>query len=317
MAAAGVPTARAERFADRAAAEAHLAAYEARGGAYPVVLKADGLAAGKGVVIAKNGQEARATLDAFLVAGQLGAAGATVLIEEYLKGREVSLFALADGTRVVPLAPACDYKRALDGDQGPNTGGMGTYSPPGFVPPELVAEIEARILHPTVVALASAGTPFRGLLYAGLMLTDEGPKVLEFNARFGDPETQVVLPRLESDLLELCLAVARGRLDTVPAPTWRPAVAVGVVVASGGYPGAYEKGKTIGGLETLDPDILVFHAGTRREPDGRLVTSGGRVLTLVALGPSIAAARAQVYAKADRVRFDGARFRTDIAAREE
>jgi phosphoribosylamine--glycine ligase len=316
MAAAGVPTARAARFADRAAAQAYLDAYEAGGGAYPVVLKADGLAAGKGVVIAESAQEAGATLDDFLVAGRLGAAGATMLIEEYLEGREVSLFALADGARVVPLAPACDYKRALDGDQGPNTGGMGAYSPPGFVSPAQLAEIEARILRPTVAAMASAGAPFRGLLYAGLMLTREGPKVLEFNARFGDPETQVVLPRLESDLLELCLAVAHGQLDTVPAPRWRPEAAAGVVVASEGYPGPYAKGRPIGGLETLGPDILVFHAGTRRAPDGRLVTSGGRVLTLVALGPTIAAARARVYANAERVRLAGARYRTDIAAHE-
>jgi phosphoribosylamine--glycine ligase len=316
MSAAGVPTAHAERFADRAAAQAYLDAYDEGGGAYPLVLKADGLAAGKGVVIAANAREASKTLDDFLVAGRLGAAGATVLIEEYLTGREVSLFALADGARVVPLAPACDYKRALDDDQGPNTGGMGAYSPPGFVPPGVVAEIEARILRPTVAALAAAGAPFRGLLYAGLILTPEGLKVLEFNARFGDPETQVVLPRLESDLLELCVAVARGRLDTAAAPVWRSESAVGVVVASEGYPGPYNKGETIGGLEVLDPDILAFHAGTRREPDGRLLTSGGRVLTLVALGPTVAAARARVYANASHVHFAGARYRTDIASRE-
>jgi phosphoribosylamine--glycine ligase len=239
-----------------------------------------------------------------------------VLVEEYLRGPELSLFALCDSERVIPLAPACDYKRAFDGDAGPNTGGMGAYSPPRFATPELLARIERTILRPTVDAMARAGAPFRGLLYAGLMLTDEGPKALEFNARFGDPETQVVLPRLQSDLLELLVAAARGRLDEAPAPTWRDEAACGVVLASAGYPGPFERGKRITGLETLDPDILVFHAGTRREPDGSLVTTGGRVLTLVALGPTVAAARERVYANVDRVHFEGARYRTDIAARE-
>jgi phosphoribosylamine--glycine ligase len=314
---ASVPTARAETFDDHAAAASYLDNYTRRGGRFPLVIKADGLAAGKGVIIAEHPAEARATLDELMLARRLGAAGATVLFEEFLLGLEVSLFALADGERVVPLAPACDYKRALDGDQGPNTGGMGAYSPPGFVTSEQLSEIERRILRPTAAAMARSGAPFRGLLYAGLMLTDEGPKVIEFNARFGDPETQALLPRLESDLLELCLAVAHGRLESVAAPVWRPAAACGVVVASAGYPGPFDKGKTISGLDTLDPDILVFHAGTRREPDGRLVTTGGRVLTLVALGPTVAAARTRVYANADRVHFEGARYRTDIAARED
>ncbi len=193
---------------------------------------------------------------------------------------------------------------------------MGAYSPPSFATPELLAQIEQTILRPTVDAMARAGAPFRGLLYAGLMLTDEGPKALEFNARFGDPETQVALPRLQSDLLELLLAAARGRLDEAPAPVWRDEAACGVVLTSLGYPGPFERGKRITGLETLDPDILVFHAGTRREPDGSLVTTGGRVMTLVALGPTIAAARERVYANVDRVHFDGVRYRTDIAARE-
>ncbi len=314
---AGVPTARAQPFDDHARAAAYLDDYAAHGGRFPVVIKADGLAAGKGVVIAQNLGEARAALDELMLARRVGAAGTAVLVEEFLEGLEVSLFALADGERVVPLAPACDYKRALDGDQGPNTGGMGAYSPPSFVTSELLAAMEERVLRPTVAAMARSGAPFRGLLYAGLMLTAAGPKVLEFNARFGDPETQVVLPRLESDLLELCLAVARGRLDSVPAPRWRPEASCGVVVTSAGYPDAYAKGKTITGLDTLDPDILVFHAGTRREPDGRLVTTGGRVLTLVTLGPTVADARARAYANAGRVRFEGARYRTDIAAREE
>ena len=321
MCEAGVPTARAERFDDFGVASAWLDAYTARGGAFPMVVKADGLAAGKGVVLAASPDETRAALADLLQLRRLGDAGATVLVEEYLRGPELSLFALCDGERVVPLAPACDYKRACDGDAGPNTGGMGAYSPPSFATPELLAQIERTILQPTVDAMARAGAPFRGLLYAGLMLTDEGPKALEFNARFGDPETQVVLPRLQSDLLELLLAAARGRLDEAPTPVWRDEAACGVVLASSGYPGPFERGKRITGLETLDPDILVFHAGTRRgrgvgpaSADGSLVTTGGRVMTLVALGPTVAAARERVYANVDRVHFDGVRYRTDIAA---
>ncbi len=212
----------------------------------------------------------------------LGQAGASVLIEDFLEGTELSLFALTDGERVIPLAPACDYKRVNDGDEGENTGGMGAYSPPRFATPDALAEIERRVLRPTVAAMAAAGAPFRGLLYAGLMMTSAGPSVIEFNCRFGDPETQVVLPRLQGDLAELCAAVAAGRLDTVPPPTWSDEAACGVALVSGGYPGSYEKGKPITGLNTLDSDILAFHAGTRRDPDGNLVTNGGRVLTLVA-----------------------------------
>ena len=216
----------------------------------------------------------------------------------------------------MPLVPACDYKRAEDGDEGPNTGGMGAYSPPAFATPELLATIERDMLIPAVRALREAGAPFRGLLYAGLMITARGPYVLEFNARFGDPETQVVLPRLESDLLELCVAAADGRLDTAPPPRWSDAATCGVVIASRGYPGPFTKGLPITGLDTFDPGILAFHAGTRRDADGRLVTSGGRVLTLVARGATVTDARAHVYANAGRVHFDGARWRTDIGARE-
>lgn len=313
---AGVPTARAARFIDHAAATHYLDHYTQSGGVYPLVVKASGLAAGKGVVIATTAAEARAALDAFMLQHTLGAAGNEVLIEDYLEGPELSVFALCDGERAVTLAPACDYKRAFDGDAGPNTGGMGTYSPPRFATPELLADIEARILQPTVRALAATGAPFRGVLYAGLMLTRDGPYVLEFNARFGDPETQVVLPRLRSDLIELCLACAHGRLDSVPPPEWTADAACGVVLASSGYPGPFEKGIPITGLDTLDPDILAFHAGTRQRDDGSLVTSGGRVLTLVSTGPTVAAARERVYANVERVHFQGARWRTDIAARE-
>ncbi|HET9109218.1 MAG TPA: phosphoribosylamine--glycine ligase [Ktedonobacterales bacterium] len=313
---AGVPTARAVRFTDHAEARQWTQRHTAEGGAYPQVVKADGLAAGKGVFITNDERETLSALDELMRDRTLGAAGASVLIEEYMEGIELSLFALTDGERVVPLAPACDYKRAYDSGEGPNTGGMGAFSPPKFATPELLAGIERDILRPTVAALAAEGAPFRGLLYAGLMITRDGPKVVEFNCRFGDPETQVVLPRLKSDLLALCAATAAGRLDTVPAPEWTDEATCGVVVASGGYPGPYEKGKLISGLDTLDDDIMVFHAGTRREADGRLVTSGGRVLTVVARGATVTAARERVYANIERVRFDGARWRSDIGARE-
>lgn len=313
---AGVPTAHAAHFTDRATAGAYLERMEQAGAGYPVVIKADGLAAGKGVVVVADVAEARAALDAFMVEGRLGGAGTSVLIEEFMRGTELSLFALTDGATVVPLAPACDYKRALDGDAGPNTGGMGAYSPPGFATSELLAQVEREILLPTVMAMARAGSTFRGLLYAGLMVTAEGPKVVEFNCRFGDPETQVVLPRLGSDLLDLLLAVAHGTLGAVPTPVWRAEAAVGVVATAGGYPGEYARGAPITGLDTLDPDVLVFHGGTGRTADGQLVTAGGRVLTVVGLGSSLAEARGRVYANVPRVRFADVQWRRDIAARE-
>lgn len=317
MSEVGVPTARAERFDDRAAADAYLDRYVAGGGTFPIVVKASGLAAGKGVVIAEDVAAVRAALDDFMVAGHLGPAGSEVLLEEYLKGPELSLFALSDGEHVVPLAPACDYKRAYDGDTGPNTGGMGAYSPPAFATNDLLLAIQSKILEPTVRAMADHGSPFRGLLYAGLMITRDGPYVLEFNARFGDPETQVVLPRLTGDMLSLCLATAEGRLHTVPPPEWTADSACGVVVASSGYPGPFTKGHPITGLDSLDDDIITFHAGTFRASNGMLLTSGGRVLTLVALGSTTTAARRRVYDNIDRVHFKGARYRSDIAAREE
>lgn len=316
MVEAHVPTPHAEIFDLYDEAIQYLDRYEAEGNDYPLIIKADGLAAGKGVVKAENGDEARATLNDFMVRRILGDAGTTVLIEECISGTELSLFSLCDGQRIYPLAPACDYKRAFDNDEGANTGGMGAYSPPAFATPELLATIEETIVRPVVEALASRGAPFQGLLYAGLMITDSGPQVIEFNARFGDPETQVVLPRLESDLLELCAAVAEGALGRVPPPVWSTEAACGVVVASRGYPGSYAKGFPITGLDTLDQDILAFHAGTAREPDGQIVTTGGRVVTLVARGATVGAARARVYANIARVYFEGARWRSDIAARE-
>jgi phosphoribosylamine--glycine ligase len=241
-------------------------------------------------------------------------AGDETLIEEYLEGRELSLFALSDGRTVMPLPPACDYKRAYDGDTGPNTGGMGAYSPPAFATPDVLAEARARILEPAVRALAAAGAPFQGLLYAGLMLTADGLKALEFNARFGDPETQALLPRLQSDLLDLLLACAEGDLASAEPPRWSPEASCGVVIASAGYPSQFERGHVIHGLNTLDDGILAFHAGTRLDANGRVLTAGGRVLTLVALGPNVTAARERVYANLARVRFEGARWRSDIAA---
>jgi phosphoribosylamine---glycine ligase len=312
----GIPTAHAERFSDRASAEAAIVRHEAEG-SFPAVIKADGLAAGKGVVVAADPATARRALDEFMVQRRLGQAGDQVLIEDYLEGWELSQFALCDGRHWYPLAPACDYKRALDEDQGPNTGGMGAYSPPGAASAELLGEIEERIIGPTLSALEDAGTPFRGLLYAGLMITDRGPHVVEFNARFGDPETQVVLPRLHGDLLALCMAAADGQLGKLPAPEWSSGATCGVVLASAGYPGAYETGKPITGLSAVDDDILVFHAGTRLSyPRGELVTSGGRVLTVVAEGADLAEARQHVYENVARIQFAGARWRTDIAARE-
>jgi phosphoribosylamine--glycine ligase len=312
----GIPTAHAERFGDRVSAEKTIARREAEG-SFPAVIKADGLAAGKGVVVAADPAAARHALDEFMVQRKLGQAGDQVLIEDYLEGWELSQFALCDGKHWYPLAPACDYKRALDDDQGPNTGGMGAYSPPGAAKGELLVDIEERIIGPTLSALEDAGTPFRGLLYAGLMITEKGPYVIEFNARFGDPETQVVLPRLRGDLLALCMAAAEGELPRLPAPEWSSGATCGVVLASAGYPGAFETGKPISGLTEVDEDILVFHAGTRLSgPDGDLVTSGGRVLTLVAEGASLAEARRRVYDNIVRIQFAGARWRTDIAARE-
>ncbi len=308
-----IPTAHASSFDDIDAARRFLASDECR---YPLVIKADGLAAGKGVSIVSTRQEAEADITALLVEQKLGAAGSTILLEEYLEGREVSFFALSDGTTMLPLVPACDYKRAFDGDQGPNTGGMGAYSPPGFVDAALAEQVTETILRPTLAAMAQEGCPFVGVLYAGLMLTKDGPKVLEFNARLGDPETQVMLPRLNTDLLPLLLAASEQRLAGMRLD-WKPEAACGVVLASSGYPDHYETGFPISGHDQLPADMLAFHAGTRQTETGQPVTSGGRVMTLVALGQSVTVARARVYAQIDGIRFQGLRYRRDIAAREE
>jgi phosphoribosylamine--glycine ligase len=247
----------------------------------------------------------------------LGEAGTTVVVEERLSGMEVSVLALTDGTTVRPLIPACDYKRAGDADAGPNTGGMGAYSPVPTVDDALLDQIKHSILEPVVGALAKHDAPMRGVLYAGLMLTENGPQVLEFNARFGDPETQVVLPILDADLGELLDAVAHGHLDEVK-PVRSKRAAVGVALVSGGYPRSYETGKVIHGLDDVAAmdDVLVFHAGTARNERGEIVTAGGRVLTVVGLGDDLAAARDRAYAAADRIGFEGVQRREDIALRE-
>ena len=307
MAAAGVPTAAHALLRGREDALEHLASTS-----YPVVLKADGLAAGKGVIICPTEAEARAAIDVFFTERRFGET--TVVLEEFLEGEELSLLALCDGENVVPLAPAQDYKRIFDGDEGPNTGGMGSYSPvPGFGPAE-VEEIVDAVHRPVVTEMARRGRPFHGVLYAGLMIGPDGPKVLEFNARFGDPETQAVLPRMRSDLAELFLAAREpGGLAGAEAefgPEW----AVTVVLASAGYPESSSKDDVIRGLGEASALAELTHAGTA-ERDGEIVTAGGRVLNVTGLGATPAAARDRAYDAASRISFDGMQVRTDIAAR--
>ena len=305
---AGIPTAAWGVFTEADAAKAWARDHEGQ-----VVVKADGLALGKGVIVCGSVAEAEEAIDSMLVAKAFGRAGATVVVEERLEGAEVSLMAITDGKRVIPLAPARDFKRALEGDNGPNTGGMGAYSPPLGVTDDIIREAVEKILEPAVRQLAEEGTEYRGLLYAGLMLTADGVRALEFNARFGDPEAQVVLPRLETDLVRVMLEAARGDLGPVGDLDWNPRPCVGVVVASGGYPDSYETGFPIDGLATIPPGIQVFHAGTRFLPGSGLVTSGGRVFTIVALGSTVAEAREQALAGVGRVRFSAAFHRHDIA----
>jgi phosphoribosylamine---glycine ligase len=304
---AGVPTAAHVLLRSRAEAVEHLAC-----ASYPTVLKADGLAAGKGVILCQTEAEARAAVDVFFTERRFGET--TVVLEEFLEGEELSLLAICDGANVVPLAPAQDYKRIFDGDEGPNTGGMGSYSPvPGFGAAE-VEEIVDSVHRPIVAAMARRGVPFHGVLYAGLMIGDEGPKVLEFNARFGDPETQAVLPRMRSDLVDLFLAAREpGGLAGTTAEfsdDW----AVTLVMASAGYPESASKGDVIHGIAAAAELAAVTHAGTA-ERDGEIVTAGGRVLNVTGLGPTPAAARDRAYDAASRISFAGMQIRTDIAAR--
>ncbi len=311
MVRAGIPTADFEVFTQPQPAKAWAAQRDGR-----VAVKADGLARGKGVIVCTNVAEAGAAIDAMLVQGRFGRSGSTVVIEELLEGPELSLLAVTDGSEVIPLAPARDFKRAHDGDQGANTGGMGAYSPPLGVDDALVAEVMDSVLRPAVRELAASGDEFRGVLYAGLMLTKSGVRAIEFNARFGDPEAQAVLPRLESDLVALALASSKGTLASFPDLRWSPQASVAIVVASAHYPddAAMTLGLQIRGLAEIPRGALIFHAGTKFEPGRGLVTDGGRVVTSAALGKTVAEAREKALAGARQVRFPGAFFRTDIAA---
>jgi phosphoribosylamine--glycine ligase len=306
----GVPTAVAERFTDPGKARDYVRKMGA-----PIVVKADGLAAGKGVIVAQSVEQAERAIDEIMVQKVFGAAGAEVIVEECLVGDEASVMALVDGAHYRILAPSQDHKRALDGDRGLNTGGMGAYSPTPAVGSEHDAVIDD-IFRRTLSALRSEGIEFRGVLYAGLMMTKDGPKVLEYNARFGDPETQVVVPRMDFDLLDALEACVDGTLDKL-TPRWKPGAAVCVVMASGGYPGSFQKGKRIDGLQDaakLD-NVTVFHAGTKLDASGAVVTDGGRVLGVTGLGRDLRAALDSTYNAVGRIRFEGAHYRRDIAAR--
>ena len=305
MAAAGVPTGASRLCSSLAEVAVALDEFGA-----PHVVKDDGLAAGKGVIVTSDAEAALAH-----AAGCLERPGGQVVVEEYLDGPEVSLFCLTDGVDVVPLAPAQDFKRALDGDEGPNTGGMGAYSPLPWAPAELVEDVLARVARPTIAELARRGTPFVGVLYCGLALTSRGVKVIEFNARFGDPETQGVLARLGSPLGTLLYAAAVGELAAQPPLEWRDLAAVTVVLAASGYPGAPRVGDVIAGLSTItdDPNAWVLHAGTRRVDDGDVVSAGGRVLSVVGTGADLEQARSAAYAALRRITLDGSQYRSDIA----
>ena len=305
----GIPTAAYGRFREASPAKSHVAAQ-----ALPVVIKADGLAAGKGVVIANSHFEAYTAIDACF-SGAFGDAGAEVVVEEHLSGEEASFFALVDGETALPLATAQDHKRAHDGDTGPNTGGMGAYSPAPIMDETLCKRVMEEIITPTVAAMKARGTPFKGVLYAGLMIKDGAPKLIEYNVRFGDPETQTLMMRLKSDLLPALLATAQGALGGVTLD-WHDEAALCVVMAAKGYPGAYKKDTEITGLDAAgaDPDVEIFHAGTKREDD-RVLANGGRVLGVTARGPDIAAAQARAYAAVDKIDWPGGFCRRDIGWR--
>ena len=311
MIAAGVPTARAVRHTDAAAAHRALRQFGA-----PVVIKASGLAAGKGVVVCASVDEADEAIDSMLVRSIHGAAGSEILIEEFMQGEEISLLALTDGTTVLPMLPAQDHKRLLEGDAGPNTGGMGAYAPVSIADSALVDRIVDEVFEPTLAALRERGRAFTGLLYAGLMLTDDGPKVVEFNCRFGDPETQALLPLMSSSLLEPLAAIARGdTLSPSTEVTWRSGAAVTTVVSAEGYPESPRKGDAIE-IGEMPEDTLLFHAGTARTPSGQLTTAGGRVAAVTAVADSFAEACRRSTEGAERVRFAGRHFRADIGWRE-
>ena len=303
-----IPCAKSVSFSDYAQAKEYVQKRK-----LPIVIKADGLAAGKGVVVAGTKDETMAALNDFMQVKKLGAAANQVLVEEFLSGKEMSFFAFSDGITVLPMVSACDYKRVNDGDKGPNTGGMGSYSPPVFNSPALQKQAMDTIMVPTIKAMAQEGRQYRGVLYGGLMVNKENVKVLEFNARFGDPETQVILPRLKTDLLDIIIAVIKGKLNQINIEC-SDDPCVGVVIASGGYPGSYKTGLPISGLLDVDKDVMVFHAGTKiGATPWEVLTNGGRVLTVVAMGKTIAQAREKVYDNVSRISFDGCHYRKDIA----
>jgi phosphoribosylamine--glycine ligase len=306
----GLPTARFETHDEAGAAKAALDRFAA-----PYVIKADGLAAGKGVVIAESRADGEAAIDDML-GGRFGSAGARVVIEEFMVGEEASLFALSDGQTAVLFGGAQDHKRAYDGDKGPNTGGMGTYSPAPILTAETIEAARATMIAPTVAGLAAEGMPYRGVMYAGLMVTAEGPKLVEYNARFGDPECQVLMLRLDSDLVPYLLAAATGKLSGMAEPTWKDQAAICVVLAAKGYPDAPEKGSVIYGVGAdFGEDVVVFHAGTGLRPDGAIVATGGRVLNVCALGATLAEAREKAYAAVARIDWPEGFHRTDIGWR--
>lgn len=302
----GIPTAGYREFTDEEELLGSLGIF-----GYPMVLKADGLAAGKGVVIAADEKEAEAAVREMMGEKVFGDAADRIVVEEFLTGVEASMLCFVDENSIVPMESAQDYKRIYDGDKGPNTGGMGTYSPSLLFSDEIEERIRKEILEPTLAGFKEDGLDFKGVLFIGLMLTSEGPKVIEFNNRFGDPETQSVLARLDSDLLEVFTAVTENRLADVELK-WKDEKAVCVVMASGGYPGSYEKGKKITGLGDVDDDVIVFHAGTKLDDDGDTVTSGGRVLGVTALGRTHDEARKKAYDNVERIAFEGAVYRKDI-----
>ena len=305
----GIPTAAYGRFSDASAAKAF-----AREKGAPIVVKADGLAAGKGVIIAETAAEAEAAIDE-IFSGRFGAAGAEVVIEEFLEGEEASFFALCDGEHALALATAQDHKRVHDGDQGPNTGGMGAYSPAPVLTPDLVERVMREIIEPTVQAMKKRGTPFKGVLFAGLMITEKGPQLIEYNARFGDPETQVLMTRLNSDILPALIATHDGTLDRV-ALEWKDDAALTVVMAANGYPGDYRKNTEIAGLDAASrvPNVNIFHAGTRVE-NGRILSTGGRVLNVTATGATVAAAQEAAYRAIGLIQWPDGFCRSDIGWR--
>jgi phosphoribosylamine---glycine ligase len=306
MAKYGIPTAKYASFTSYESALAHI-----RKEGTPIVIKADGLAAGKGVVVAKKLEEAEEALKNMMVETSFGSAGARVVVEEYLEGEEMTLLAFVNGTTVKPMVLAQDHKPVYDGNKGPNTGGMGTYAPLPQIESSMVERIIEEIIEPTAKAMAAEGNPYEGVLYTGLMLTKYGPKVIEYNARFGDPETQVVLPLLETDLFEVLIASLSGELENLELK-WNERSAVCVIMSSAGYPGPYEKGRVIKGLDQTDHGAFVYHAGTSTR-DGKIITNGGRVLGITAIGDNLQEARDLAYRAVKNISFEGAHYRTDIA----